>query len=323
MEAQVEPGNGQQVVQIKRWMPIVGTWEIDEDRAVFTAPKDESFKIGIALSDVRTTTARFQFTVEITDTRDGSGRLVIGHDSARGVGYSIGLGGYELAFVLNEYFLGRGSRLIRGLGRKENLKPGKAYSVDVRLEGTLVSLSVDGVQVFEHHLPHPLIGDQVGVEAYGEGRVIFSNVEVALMRPRAFVVMQYTEPFESLWKEVIEPVARKVGFQAYRAQDVFSPGVVLQDIVRGLGTSQAIIAEVTPPNPNVYYELGFAHALQTPTVLLAQKPKDGTALLPFDISGYRVIFYDDAIRGKRTVEEALEKHLRSILERPEPAPVLS
>ena len=63
-------------------------------------------------------------------------------------------------------------------------------------------------------------------------------------------------------------------------------------------------------NANVFYELGFAHALDKPTILLANR---GDTELPFDVSSYRVIFYDDNIGGKRDVEETLRKHLHEVL----------
>jgi hypothetical protein len=110
-------------------------------------------------------------------------------------------------------------------------------------------------------------------------------------------------------------VAERVGYEAYRADDVFHPGIVLQDIVRGIATSEVVIAEITPRNPNVYYELGYAHALGTPTILLAERPKAGDPALPFDISGYRCIFYENAIRGKSKVMKQLECHLRNIREK--------
>ena len=53
-----------------------------------------------------------------------------------------------------------------------------------------------------------------------------------------------------------------------------------------------------------------AHALNKPTILLAQRGKD----LPFDIRSYRVIFYDDSIGGKPLVERTLREHLDSILQ---------
>jgi nucleoside 2-deoxyribosyltransferase len=57
------------------------------------------------------------------------------------------------------------------------------------------------------------------------------------------------------------------------------------------------------------YELGYAHALQKPTILLANRQIEK---LPFDISGYRVIFYDDTIGGKRGIEGLLERYLEDI-----------
>ena len=69
------------------------------------------------------------------------------------------------------------------------------------------------------------------------------------------------------------------------------------------------MAEITPPNQNVFYELSYAHALAKPTILLAERGKQ----LPFDISGYRVLFYDNTIGGKTQVEDGLKKHLTAIL----------
>ena len=76
----------------------------------------------------------------------------------------------------------------------------------------------------------------------------------------------------------------------------FKPGIILQDIIRSIVTSDVIVAEVTPANPNVFYELGYAHAIEKPTILLAEKPTDSGRHLPFDISGFRVIFYDNTIK---------------------------
>jgi nucleoside 2-deoxyribosyltransferase len=84
----------------------------------------------------------------------------------------------------------------------------------------------------------------------------------------------------------------------------------LQDIVRSIKESDVIIADITPVNANVFYELGYAHAMNKPTILLANRKIEK---LPFDVSGYRVIFYDDTIRGRRDIEESLEKHLENVI----------
>ena len=120
--------------------------------------------------------------------------------------------------------------------------------------------------------------------------------------------MKFEETYDNLYREVIRPVCEKSGFDVHRADDVFRPGIILQDIINSLLDSDLVIAEVTPPNPNVFYELGYAHALAKPTVLLARRGGE----LPFDISGYRVIFYDDTIGGKPQVEKTLDRHLANI-----------
>ena len=72
-----------------------------------------------------------------------------------------------------------------------------------------------------------------------------------------------------------------------------------------------VIADITPVNANVFYEVGYSHALKKPTILLAQR---GTKL-PFDISGFRTIFYDNTIDGKGQVEDGLKKHLNEVFSR--------
>jgi hypothetical protein len=75
--------------------------------------------------------------------------------------------------------------------------------------------------------------------------------------------------------------------------------------------AHAVVAEISTPNPNVFYELGYAHALRKPAILLFRR-QEGEAM-PFDVSGYRAIFYDDTIGGKKGVERSLEQHLKAIL----------
>ena len=240
---------------------------------------------------------------------ENAGRLLLGYNTATGGYFSAGLGGYGRAYVIDEHVPGLGWQAVKHEGRVAQLQASTAYDVEVDVRGQRLCLTVDGIDLIDQHLPHPLEGDQAGLFAWGPGPITFENVVWSGVRPRAFVVMQFTEPFDSLYAEVIRPVCEELQFAAYRADDVFRPGLILQDIIAGLVESDVIIAEITPTNANVFYELGYAHARNTPTVLLARR--NGT--LPFDISGHRVIFYDDSIRGKPEVETALRRHLSSIL----------
>jgi nucleoside 2-deoxyribosyltransferase len=88
--------------------------------------------------------------------------------------------------------------------------------------------------------------------------------------------------------------------------------MIVDDIIRSLRDSSVVIADITPDNPNVYYEVGYAHALGTPTILLSDRTR---SRLPFDVSGLRTIFYNNTIAGKRDVEEALTRHLTTLGDR--------
>jgi nucleoside 2-deoxyribosyltransferase len=148
--------------------------------------------------------------------------------------------------------------------------------------------------------------------AWGPDSVEFTNFRAQQEHGSAFVVMQFTEPYVGLYNEVIKPVVECEPFKlkARHAGETFGR-VILQDIVRGLEEARVVIAEITPANKNVFYELGYAHALKKPTILLTTK--DSVNELPFDIKGYRCILYENTIVGKRSVQTELADHLKSIL----------
>ena len=285
-----------------------GAWSFRESGAEYTRAGGSPQPVGVALSSVRIRNGRLSAQIRLNNPDEDAGRLLLGYNTATGGYYSAGLGGYGRAYVIDEHVPGLGWQAVKHEGRVSQLQASTAYDVEVDVRGQRLCLTVDGIELIDQHLPHPLEGDQAGLFAWGPGPTTFENVEWSGGRPRAFVVMQFTEPFDGLYAEVIRPVCEELEFDAYRADDVFRPGLILQDIIAGLVESDVIIAEITPTNANVFYELGYAHARNTPTVLLARR--NGT--LPFDISGHRVVFYDDSIRGKPEVEAALRRHLSSI-----------
>lgn len=63
-------------------------------------------------------------------------------------------------------------------------------------------------------------------------------------------------------------------------------------------------------NPNVFYELGLAHALEKPVVLISSNEND----VPFDLHHIRVIYYDvnDPFWGNKLMEKVAENILSAI-----------
>ncbi len=71
-----------------------------------------------------------------------------------------------------------------------------------------------------------------------------------------------------------------------RADDIFSAGIVIEQIKERIRSADVVVAVCTGQNPNVFFELGVADQWHWP-VILAEDKKD----LPFDIQHYRALIY--------------------------------
>jgi hypothetical protein len=72
--------------------------------------------------------------------------------------------------------------------------------------------------------------------------------------------------------------------------------------------AKLILADLSGKNANVFYELGLAHALAKPAILIAESVDD----VPFDLRALRILEYNKS--RPRWGEELAEKITRSILE---------
>jgi hypothetical protein len=128
----------------------------------------------------------------------------------------------------------------------------------------------------------------------------------------AFVIMPFRPKWSGyLYADIFKPALSAAGLHPQRADEMMGRNV-LQDIWRAIYASRVIIADVTEQNANVYYELGIAHTLGKPTILLTQS----IDAVPFDLRHQRLISYSDDLPGYRKIERELPRHLASILSEP-------
>lgn len=103
-----------------------------------------------------------------------------------------------------------------------------------------------------------------------------------------FVLMPFREPFDSYYKMVYVPAIKAAGLDPKRADEIFKAGPVTKDIWEHVVGSKILVAELTGRNPNVFYELGLAHAVGRPVVLVTQDLED----VPFDLQHLRILQYN-------------------------------
>lgn len=126
-----------------------------------------------------------------------------------------------------------------------------------------------------------------------------------------FVMMSFADPTGSYYKTIYEPAIHKAGLRPVRADDdMFKTGKIVDQIWHGIHSAKVLVAEFTGRNPNVFYELGLAHALQKPVVLVSSNEND----MPFDVQHIRVIYYDvyDPFWGEKLIAKIAENVLSAL-----------
>jgi nucleoside 2-deoxyribosyltransferase len=82
--------------------------------------------------------------------------------------------------------------------------------------------------------------------------------------------------------DAVRAVFRNFGISAIRADDIEHGGLISEKVTNEIRTAEFLFADLTGIRPNVYYEIGFAHALGKNVILLR---KTGTGI-HFDLVGY-------------------------------------
>jgi len=87
----------------------------------------------------------------------------------------------------------------------------------------------------------------------------------------------------------------------------------IEVIYKTIEASDIIICDISHSAPDVMYQLGCAHALLKPVILLAQRAET----IPFDAKGVQVVYYDIDPKHTTKFKDMLKKQLHHVLENPD------
>jgi len=127
-----------------------------------------------------------------------------------------------------------------------------------------------------------------------------------------FMIMPFRERFNGIYESIIKETAADLNLVIKRGDDFASrQGSIIKEVWAALNACRLVIAETTEINANVYYELGIAHTLGKPAILLTQATDIED--IPFDIRHLRFIQYEDSIEGGQKLADDLRRHILWVL----------
>jgi nucleoside 2-deoxyribosyltransferase len=137
------------------------------------------------------------------------------------------------------------------------------------------------------------------------------------IKPFAFILMPFDEAFTDTYKLGIKAVSDELGVVAERVDEQSFSETILERIYRQIQIADFIVADMTGRNANVFYEVGYAHALEKRCILITRHADD----IPFDLKHHRHIIYGNSISNLKAKLRDEFKWMMKEIEKSKTSPI--
>src|SRR5688572_22483250 len=150
----------------------------------------------------------------------------------------------------------------------------------------------------ERDLNAKLRTGEITTEQVAAAKKLFNR---ASGRKVCFMIMPFNRILNPVY-QVVSQALKEQGWTVLRADEIVRPRRITDAIFQATLMSDLIVADLTGSNPNVFYELGLAHATGCDVIMLTQERK-----IPFDVTTESTIFYKPHNKGLRELDQQLRR----------------
>lgn len=120
-----------------------------------------------------------------------------------------------------------------------------------------------------------------------------------------FVLTPFGTEHQATYETIVQ-TCHRIGLRCVRGDEEKATGDILSHVVRTMVRARFVIANITGRNPNVFYELGIAHALDKSTILISENLEG----VPFDVKAKRILTFENNENLSGKLIEMLARALR-------------
>ena len=140
------------------------------------------------------------------------------------------------------------------------------------------------------------------------------QIDLGELENSCFIVMPFSTLFQSEYDNIIKPALSELNLTCIRGDEIYSKQRIMDDIWSSIRSCRFVLAELTGRNPNVLYEIGLAHAIGKPVIIITRNGDD----VPFDLKDLRYLYYDvnDPFWGEN-LKKGIQSLVNKVLENPD------
>jgi hypothetical protein len=145
------------------------------------------------------------------------------------------------------------------------------------------------------------------------GELVFGRPSTASQfKSDIFMIMPFLPTYDYLYQGIMKPLCADLKLTIRRGDEFQSSrGSIMEEVWAALNACRFVIAEISGGNDNVFYELGIAHTLNKPAILITQakRPEE----VPFDVRHLRYLQYDNTMDGGTRLRDSLKTAIQRLI----------